>query len=290
MPPPSPPATPASMPARLIWPTISLLALLPILSLCASAGAGEAQDFVWDNGLRASLFQNRPIIEGEGVVALDAPARAADPATVPVDITAGFEQTRERYIERITLVIDNNPSPVAGRFRFTRQSGRADLAMRVRMNAFSPVRAIAELNDGTLHMSQRFVKASGGCSAPLATDLEQALSRLGRMKLKVRGLAPAASPLPTQLRISHPNVTGLQLDQTTNVYTPAHYVTAIDVSFAGQPVFSAQTDIAISADPAFGFYFKPPRPGELVATVTDNTGRTFVQKYAVDGRGGAPAD
>ena len=74
-------------------------------------------------------------------------------------------------------------------------------------------RLIAELNDGSLSMAHGFIKASGGCSAPVGTDLEQALTRLGKMKLKVGGMAPAAQPLPTQLRISHPNITGMQLSR-----------------------------------------------------------------------------
>ena len=35
---------------------------------------------------------------------------------------------------------------------------RADLRMRIRVAEFTPVRAIAELNDGSLHMSRQFVK------------------------------------------------------------------------------------------------------------------------------------
>ena len=65
------------------------------------------------------------------------------------------------------------------------------------------------------------------------------------------------------------------MDQLTRMYAPAHYINAIKVSYAGQPVFSAKTDISISADPSFRFYFVPSQAGEMVAEVTDNTGQTF---------------
>ena len=72
-----------------------------------------------------------------------------------------------------------------GIFHFTPHSGKADLALRVRLNAYSNVRVITETSDGKLHMSKRFVKASGGCSAPVGTNLEAAFKRMGKMKFKI---------------------------------------------------------------------------------------------------------
>ena len=281
-------------------PVRALLALLALLALYLAQPAMAAeqapaaspaqasdsdQDTVWNESLRRSLFGDRPIAEGDGVITLDAPVRAEDPSTVPVNIDAAFPQTEDRYIRQVTVLIDKNPVPLAGRFSFTPLSGRADLALRVRINEYTPVRAIAELNDGSLHMSRRFVKASGGCSAPIGTDLDEALTRLGRMKLRFGHRdpeAPASSPIPGQLRISHPNVTGMQMDQLTRMYAPPHYVDSIEVRTGdGRAVFSAETDISISADPSFRFYFVPSLEGELVATVGDNTGKTFTTRFPV---------
>ena len=261
--------------------------LLSALFLSVLPGAyanGVNQDPLWDDHLRQAYFGDRPIDETTPVIELDLPERAEDPATVPVAVTAKFPQTETRYIKQITLLIDKNPAPLAGRFTFSPHSGRADLSLRIRVNEFSPVRAVAELNDGSLHMAKGFVKASGGCSAPLATDLDRALSRLGKMRLKVGGMAPAAHPLPTQLRVSHPNITGLQVTQPDQPYFPPHYVKSVSVSFDGETVFSAETDISISADPSFGFYFMPSEAGELVAQVTDNTGETFTKTFSVSAR------
>src|SRR5690606_2919187 len=110
------------------------------------------------------------------------------------------------YIRTITLLIDKNPDPLGGVFHFTPQSGRADLGLRVRVNEYSAIRAIAETNDGTLHMAQRFVKASGGCSAPVGTDLDTARARLGQMRFRTLEAGGADEPQLVQLMISHPNV------------------------------------------------------------------------------------
>ncbi len=256
--------------------TFSLLALGSGDLLAATEG-----DSPWSGGLRSHYFGQRPIEESDRVIELDTPVRAEDAAFVPLRIRAKIPQSRQHYIKTITLIIDKNPSPVAGTFHFTPLSGRADLVMRIRVNEYSPVRAIAETNDGTLHMSTRFIKASGGCSAPVGTDLDEAMARLGRVRLKIKGQPHAGTPLQTRLAISHPNLTGLQRDQLTRLFTPARFVKSLRVSFEGQTVFSAETDISISENPNFRFFFVPDRPGELRAEITDTDGARFTQTLHV---------
>ena len=232
------------------------------------------EDFVWEHSLRQSIFGDREIIASDDVIALKVPKRAEDPAVVPLKIKAAFAQTEQRYIKSIYVVIDQNPVALAGTFNFTPKSGRADLDLRVRVNTFTPVRAIAETNDGQLYMSKRFVKASGGCSAPVPADLSRALTRMGRMHMRTLGLA-LNEPTRAQLNISHPNISGMQLDFATNQYLPAHFVEQIKVSFNKEPVMWATTDLSISTDPSFRFYFVPDKAGELEVEITDSENKVF---------------
>lgn len=250
--------------------------LLAGLLFSALAMAADEEESAWIGGLKQKYFGDRPIEEGNPVVELTAPYRAEDPALVPISVAAKIPQTPDKYIKTITLIIDNNPTPFAAAFHFTPDSGKADVAMRVRVNAYTFVRAIAETNDGKLSMHKAYVKASGGCSAPLGADLEAAMARLGKMKFKLEGdkLVPK-QPNLAQLLISHPNISGLQMDQISRIVKPAHFVDEIKVSFNGKPVMTAQTDIAISADPNFRFYFVPDQPGELKAEIKDNLGKRF---------------
>jgi sulfur-oxidizing protein SoxY len=256
-----------------------LLAALAVAQ-CAWAGNAaadtEIQDAVWTRGLKAAYFGDRTIVESDDVVTLDAPERAENAALVPISIRSKLPQTVERSIRTIWLVVDRNPGPLAGTFHFTPQNGRADLDLRVRINEYTPVRAIAETSDGELHMSRRFVKASGGCSAPASGDIDAALARLGRMKIRTTADAPPGEPRQIQLLVSHPNTNGLQMDQLTGLYTPARFVNAVRVTFDGSEIFSAETSFAISENPSFGFYFVPTRAGELTAEVTDTDGQRFV--------------
>lgn len=259
----------------------ALVALSMVLAPIVGGATTVEEDMVWTGGLRQAYFGDRPIIQSDELIVLDAPRRADDAAIVPISITAQIPQTEDRYIKAIYLIIDKNPGPLTATFHFTPASGRADLAFRVRVDSYSPVRAIAETNDGELHMSRRFVKASGGCSAPAASDLDAAMARLGKIRLKANEVSNRAEPVAAQLMVSHPNLNGMQMDQVTRLYAPAHFVRHVRVSFEGEEVFSAETGFGISENPSFRFYFVPESEGQLTAEVTDTKNLHFTQTLQV---------
>lgn len=235
---------------------------------------------------RAGVFQKRPIDEhGDAVIKLDAPARAADAAIVPISITAQFPQTPTHYIRKIYLFIDQNPEPYAGWFEFTPDSGRASIETRVRVEDYTFMRAIAETNDGHLYSAVRFIKASGGCSAPAGKDDEAAAANAGKMRLAVLGQPQSGGPQLAQLMIKHPNRTGMAMNQITRMYAPAYFVRKVDVTYGGKPVMTANVNFTISENPNFRFYFVPKGSGELKATVEDSQSHVFESAIAVPAHG-----
>lgn len=264
----------------------SLAAWLLATSTAAGAATLQPSDDpaaspVWQK-VQASLFEGRPIAPAPaGMLVLEAPARAIDAAVVPIAIRSKFPQGAGAYVSKLYLIIDANPSPVSGIFGFTPDSGRAEVELRVRVDAYSHVRAIAETSDGKLYGVTRFVKASGGCSAAPGSDAKAALATLGQMRFRVDADAKSGAPTLAQLAIDHPNHSGLAMDQYTRQFTPAHYVRKVDVTYAGKPVFSADVDFSMSENPNFRFWFQPQAGGELRATVVDSTGLRFVAAQAL---------
>jgi len=254
---------------------------LALLSVPGAARA-NAEEARWE-ALRTQLFADRTIADGAGVIELETPYRAADAAVVPIDVRAAFPQSAQRYIKTVTLLIDMNPAPMAGRFHFTPASGVANISTRVRVNAYTHVRAVAETNDGKLYMSSNYVKASGGCSAPAGKDPDAALARLGKMKLRQSPVAHFGTPNQVQLLISHPNSTGMQMDQVTRHYVPAHFIKDITVAYEGTEVLRVESDISLSEDPSLQFYYTPPGPGELSVVVTDSKGDVYRNAWQVAG-------
>lgn len=268
------------------WP----LWLSAVFVIAFTAPALAADDDIWAR-IRTGLFADRPIADqaqqAEQVIQLTVPVRAEDAATVPIGIRALPSADANVHIKKIYLVIDKNPSPLGAVFTFTPDSGRADVETRVRIEDYTMVRAIAELSDGRLYMASRFVKASGGCSAPAGKDQEAALARLGRMKVRVDGPIVYGQPNMAQLMISHPNNSGLAMDQVTRLYVPSRFVRRIDVSYAGKRIMTAEVDFTISENPNFRFYFVPRGEGELKVDVEDSNDVRFESSVAVR-EGAAP--
>ncbi|MCK9605160.1 MAG: quinoprotein dehydrogenase-associated SoxYZ-like carrier [Methylomonas sp.] len=264
-----------------------LFLLLPVLALA------EGDDITWNNTLKTQFFAGKTIEESDAVIELEAPYRAEDPAIVPVKVISKMPQTQDKYIKKIWVFVDKNPFPFVGEFEFFPESGKADLAMRVRVNTYSNIRAIAETNDGKLTMTKKFVKASGGCSAPVGADLDEAMKRLGKVKFRLDEGLKTGQPTQAQLMISHPNLTGMQMDQMTRYVRKSHFIDQLKVTFNDKPVLNAKIDIAISADPNFRFYFVPDKPGELKAEFSDiscesptsrkvcDKGASYSHQYAV---------
>jgi sulfur-oxidizing protein SoxY len=254
----------------------------------------EENEIEWSNTLKNKYFSGKIIEESNNIIELDAPIRAEDPALVPLKINSKVKQSADSYIKKILVLVDKNPFPFVGEFEFTPNSGKADLAMRIRVNTYSYIRAIAEMSDGKLYMSKKYVKASGGCSAPVGADLDAAMQRLGKMKFRLDEGIKTKEPTLVQLLISHPNLSGMQMDQVTRFIRKSHFVEQMKVSFNDRPILTAKTDIAISSDPNFRFFFVPDTKGILKAEINDMScesptkrdvckkGNTYSETYVIN--------
>jgi sulfur-oxidizing protein SoxY len=208
-------------------------------------------------------------------MSLLAPQRAEDAAIVPIEVRLAAD-AKAPAVKKITVVVDENPAPVVGTFTFDEPQQAFNLSLRVRVNSYSYVRAIAETADGQLYMTKAYVKASGGCSAPASKDPVEAKANLGQMRFRAfadRGEA--------QVQIRHPNYSGLQMDQVTRHYTPAWYVEELTVRQGAKPLFSMTGGISISEDPTFRFSFSGN--GEPVTVeAKDTEGQVFSRIFAPD--------
>lgn len=234
-----------------------------------------AADSTWSD-LRSNLFGDRELVEGSDAIAIDAPARATDPAIVP--ITLALDPARD--IRKVTLVIDENPAPVAATFDIAEGAGVTQLSTRVRVNEYTDIHAVAEAADGTLYMTKVFVKAAGGCAAPAAKDPEVAAREMGQMRLRVFDAAAApAERQEAQLMIRHPNNSGLQKDQVTLHYIPAHFISDVEVTRDGERLFSMTGGISLSEDPSFRFTYDGDAASLFHARALDTDGNVFEKSF-----------
>src|SRR5690348_3064980 len=205
--------------------SVRLLCIAGLLSVVLGACPTHAADPYdpWP-GLVQDIFKNRPIQDGSGVIAIEMPYRAEDAAIVPVTLRSKLSPDDSRRVLAITLVIDQNPAPMAARFELGPDAGVTEISTRVRVNNYTDVHAVAELSDGQLYVAKAFVKASGGCSAPAVKNPEEASARLGQMRYRQFVSDTASRVREAQVMIGHPNNSGLQMDQVTQLYIPAFFV------------------------------------------------------------------
>lgn len=265
--------------ARAVFSSLSLLLLAAGSALAEPSEADRAAR--WSD-LRHAIFGDRIVEDAGDLIEIDAPERAEDAAIVPVAIRVA--ETLGPEIRDLYLVIDNNPSPLAAHFVLGPLADPREITTRVRIDDYTYLHAVAETADGRLYSAARFIKAAGGCSAPAGKDQALALERLGKMKLALADRATPEEPIKVKLLVSHPNNSGLQMDQATRNYIPADFMQTLDVTYNGQPVFRLESDISISEDPSISFSFRQADSaslGVIEAKMLDSNQRRFSQAWPV---------
>jgi len=258
-----------------------------LIAVCPVPAASTDGYDPWP-GLVQDIFNNRSMNDGSDVIAIEMPSRAEDAAIVPVMLRTKLAPTDSRRVLTITLVVDQNPAPMAARFELGPDAHVSEISTRVRVNNYTDVHAVAELSDGKLYMTKTFVKASGGCSAPAAKNAEEAKNRLGQMKMRqfARSEQLAADrSRDAQIMIGHPNNSGLQMDQVTQLYIPAFFINELRLWQDDSPVLTMEGGISISEDPNIRFTYVSNGAKHFRAEAKDTAGHVFRNEWKIDNSG-----
>lgn len=261
--------------------------LTGVIGACPLPAAGDEAYDPWP-GLVQDIFNNRPMNDGSGVIAIEMPARAEDAAIVPVTLRTKLAPTDRRRVLAITLVIDHNPAPMAAKFELGPDAHVSEISTRVRVNDYTNVHAVAELSDGKLYVTKTFVKASGGCSAPAAKTPDEARNQLGEMKYRQfarSDQAPGDKTREAQIMIRHPNNSGLQMDQLTQLYIPAFFINELRLWQDNSPVLAMEGGISISENPHLRFTYVSDGARLFRAEAKDTAGHVFRNEWKVDTSG-----
>ncbi len=255
--------------------SVARAAFVALFALASPALAESTAPDPWPS-LVTDIFHGREVSPADGTVSLDAPKRAEDAAIVPM--TMRFSDPAR--VKAATLVIDQNPMPMAASFTLGEKAGVDFIETRVRVNSYTNVHAVAETRDGKLHAEVKFVKASGGCSAPAGKDPDEALANMGKMKYReFRSAAPDRRE--AQIMIRHPNNSGMQMDQITRTYTPAHYIDAVEVWQGDALIFRMEGGISLSEDPNFRFSYAPSGAKTMRVVAHDNKGGVYKGEWPI---------
>ena len=249
------------------------VAVAPAARAQQSAAAEVPSEDTW-NSIKGDIFKGRAVLDGAGIVSLEAPRRAEDAAVVPISMRINLSESDERSVRSLTLVIDENPAPVAGTFALGPNAGVTSISTRVRVNTYSYVRVVAELSDGRLYGVKAYVKASGGCSAPVSTNPDAAKATLGQMKFRLFPSSDNSSP-EAQLMLRHPQNSGFQMDQLTHLYIPPFFIETLKIWQGDDLLLTLDGGISISEDPNLRFNYRPNGAKKFNTEAVDTSKNVF---------------
>lgn len=245
----------------------------------APASAGGT----WD-GLQAEVIGTRSVQSGRGVITLMAPARPDDQRAVPVAIDARFSDGRT--VKTVTLVVDENPMPVAAVFNMGPNQRHVAFKTAIRLNQQTEIRAIVEASDGALYMTSRLVKFAGGqaaCAAPPTGNPEEIAANMGKMKLADVPSEGNATQIEHDIRltISHPNHTGMAMDQQTLLYIPLRMISTLEVRQGDVKLFDMTGSITIAENPYFEFPVSLIADHNLKVVLKDSEGTEWTRTLPI---------
>ena len=212
------------------WIAIFTIALC--LFLAWDADSSES----WDNYLKEEVVGDKTVWYDNSIL-IQSPYRALDPAGVEISIYDRAPGVAD--YTKLTLVIEENPTPCCATFEFWNIVPH--IMTNVRINAYTDLRVISENEFEELRYNKQYIKAAGGCSAtPVLTSDEP----FGTINLiQTNGW--------TKIKIWHPNFSGMQFNQITGSEIPAEYIDNVKMWVDDNLVWEYNGTIGIAQDVFF---------------------------------------
>lgn len=222
----------------------------PAWSDLAAKVFGDAK-IIFDDRVKVSV---PPVVENQAQVPITADARALP------------------NVQKLVILTDLNP--IQHVLTLTPSPTKADpfVALRIKVEQATPVRAAALTSDGVWHIGGVFLEAAGGgCSAPaIARNDADWTETIGNAQGRVWRNADGTARL--RLRVRHPMDTGLAKDNT-----PAFFIEKFDVKGTdGNDLATVELFEPVAEDPTLTLSVRPKASdASLTIDGRDNNGNLY---------------
>ena len=190
----------------------------------------------WEDYLKQEVVGDKTIWYDNSIL-LQTPYRAMDPAGVEISIYDRAPGITD--YTKLTLVIDENPTPCCATFEFWNIVPH--IMTNIRVNAYTDIRVISENNYDALRYNKQYIKAAGGCSAPPVLTSDKPFGTINLIQ----------SNGWTKIKIWHPNFSGMQFNQLTRSEIPAEYIDKVQMWVDDKLVWEYNGTIGIAQDVFF---------------------------------------
>lgn len=212
-----------------------------------------------------AFFKDRAVTQDGGQISITAPSQAEDATLVPISIQLAPAHGFSKWY----LFVDANPIVLTLTTQIPDTTHAFTLSTRIRLDANSKVRVVAEKPDGTLSMAVVEVKTpGGGCGGAVSQDETALRANAGKMKLQ-----QSEDKQTTILQINHPMRTGFERT-VYGYYAKAWYLQKVEWRQASNTIMELQLGPGISANPYFRIEY-PIALQALAIQASDNEGQQF---------------
>lgn len=279
-----PQASGARATARLFGRVRALVAALSALllgAMPASAAPGDdpLRSIMWTE-MKAQFFADEPVVFDERVK-VQVPRVVEDQAQVPITADARALDG----VKKLVVFADLNPIQHVATLDVMKAS--PFIALRMKVEQATPVRAAAQTADGVWHIGSVFLDAAGGgCSAPAMArkdaDWSQTLGHAqGKLYRELDG------SVRVRFRVRHPMDTGLARDNT-----PSFFIEKLDLrSEQGEQLATLDLREPVSEDPTLTVLVRMPLNDSVLTILgRDNQGEEYRSIIPASWRQSATSD
>lgn len=236
--------------------------------------------------LGAAIVGLRPAVgsaqsrEREHQPKLDLPVIAENPMAVPVRVSVDHPMEADHFIRSIEIVLDKDPVPDKGTYRFTPANGQAWVRFPMRSGTGGVVRASAECSRHGRFVATREIRVTSDGCATAADTIEK--DRPGNARVRLARPPRLGEVIEVRSKIDHDSDTGLSLRGAAYVRDrPEFFIRQIRVYFERALISEFRLTSAISPNPLIRFPLRVTRAGTLRVMFLNNEGRQWEVAEAI---------
>jgi len=99
-----------------------------------------------------------------GGMSLTLPKIAETGNSVPLTVAVDSPMTQADHVQRLHIIVEGNPEPVAATYHFGVRAGKAEISTRLRLARTQTVLALAEMSDATVRSAAASILVTlGAC-------------------------------------------------------------------------------------------------------------------------------
>jgi hypothetical protein len=179
----------------------------------------------------------------------------------------------DQFIESVEMILEADPVPHKGTYRFTPANGRARLSFPMRSGTGGALKAIVTCNRHGRFVGTREIRVGGdGC----ASEPDGSRGRPGNPRVRVMGVPKFGGVVEVAVKLDHESDTGLRLkDGKYTRVRPEYFVREMQVFLGDRRISDFRLTSALSSNAILRFPVRVTGASTLRVVIVNSEGRRW---------------